>query len=58
MLSLKKAVGEFADDFGYDLDESGQPVEAGDSDRVQSRSDEAAEDEGEARDTAEEAAVA
>jgi F-type H+-transporting ATPase subunit alpha len=55
---LKKAVAEFADDFGYDLDESGQPVEAGDSDRVQSRSDEAAEDEGEARDTAEEAAVA
>jgi F-type H+-transporting ATPase subunit alpha len=56
--ALKKAVAEFADDFGYDLDESGQPVEAGDSDRVQSRSDEAADDAGEARDTAEEAAVA
>jgi F-type H+-transporting ATPase subunit alpha len=56
--ALKKAVAEFADDFGYDLDEDGQPVEAGDSDRVQSRGEEAAEDEGEARDTAEEAAVA
>jgi F-type H+-transporting ATPase subunit alpha len=56
--ALKKAVAEFADDFGYDLDEDGQPVEAGDSERVQSRSDEAADDAGEARDTAEEAAVA
>ncbi len=56
--ALKNAVSEFADDFGYDLDESGQPVEAGDSDRVQSRSDEAAQDAGEAEDSAQEAAVA
>jgi len=56
--ALKKGVAEFADDFGYDLDEDGQPVEAGDSERVQSRADEAEADAGQARDTAEEAAVA
>ena len=28
---------EFADDFGYDLDEEGQPMEEGDSDRVTKR---------------------
>ena len=56
--ALKKGVAEFADDFGYDLDEDGQPVEAGDSERVQSRADEADADAGQARDTAEEAAVA
>ena len=31
---LRRGVEEFADDFGYDLDEDGQPVEAGDSERV------------------------
>jgi F-type H+-transporting ATPase subunit alpha len=30
-------VKEFLDDFGYDLDEDGQPVEAGDSERVKER---------------------
>ncbi len=34
---VDKAVAEFADDFGYDLDEEGQPVEAGESDRVSRR---------------------
>jgi F-type H+-transporting ATPase subunit alpha len=34
--ALEKFVKEFADDFGYDLDESGQEIE-GDSDRVLSR---------------------
>jgi F-type H+-transporting ATPase subunit alpha len=38
--ALKKSVSEFADDFGYDLDEDGQPVDQGDSDRVTSRRDE------------------
>jgi F-type H+-transporting ATPase subunit alpha len=44
--AVRKGVTEFADDFGYDLDEDGQPVEAGDSDRV-ARRDEPAEAEGE-----------
>lgn len=35
--AVKKAVAEFADDFGYDLDEEGQPVEAADSERVTHR---------------------
>src|SRR5436190_12315494 len=30
-------VKEFTDDFGYDLDEDGQPVDRGDSDRVKER---------------------
>ncbi len=32
--ALDRAVKEYADDFGFDLDEDGQPLEAGDSDRV------------------------
>ncbi|MEX0993560.1 MAG: F0F1 ATP synthase subunit alpha [Solirubrobacterales bacterium] len=36
------AVKEFADDFGYDLDEEGQPLEDGDSERVIARGEEAA----------------
>jgi F-type H+/Na+-transporting ATPase subunit alpha len=47
--ALDKAVKEFADDFGYDLDEEGQPVDAGDSDRV-SRRDREDEDEDDAGD--------
>ena len=35
--AVHKAVEEFADDFGYDLDEEGQPVDEGDSDRVEKR---------------------
>jgi F-type H+-transporting ATPase subunit alpha len=34
---LKDAIKQFADDFGYDLDEEGQPIDEGDSDRVSSR---------------------
>jgi F-type H+/Na+-transporting ATPase subunit alpha len=40
--SLKKLVGEFADDYGYDLDEDGQPLEEGaedDSKRSSARSE-------------------
>jgi F-type H+-transporting ATPase subunit alpha len=46
--ALKKAIAEFADDFGYDLDEDGQPTAQGDSDRV-ARRDEASSDEAEER---------
>jgi F-type H+-transporting ATPase subunit alpha len=58
--ALRKVVAEFADDFGFDLDEDGQPVEAGESERV-ARRDEDAETQGEAlrdEEAAEEAAVA
>jgi F-type H+-transporting ATPase subunit alpha len=56
---LKKVIAEFTDDFGYDLDEDGQATDAGDSERVSRREDDA-EAQGEAvRDEeAEEAAVA
>jgi len=50
--AIDRAVAEFADDFGYDLDEEGAPMEEGESDRV-ARRDEDGEDEGE--DEAEEA---
>jgi F-type H+-transporting ATPase subunit alpha len=41
--ALKAKVAEFADDFGYDLDEEGQAVEGGaDSDRITRRDREAA----------------
>ncbi len=56
--AVKKAVSEYADDFGYDLDEDGAPVDAGDSERV-ARRDEASDEEAEQREQqAEEAAVA
>ena len=42
--TLDKAVAEFADDFGYDLDEEGAPMDEGESDRV-SRREEGDEDE-------------
>jgi F-type H+-transporting ATPase subunit alpha len=56
---LKQLVHEFADDYGYDLDEEGQPLEEGaeaDSRRVQEReraeaAEEAAEEETEERET-------
>jgi len=35
--ALDRAVKEYADDFGFDLDEDGQPLEQGDSDRVRGR---------------------
>jgi F-type H+-transporting ATPase subunit alpha len=40
--ALDKLVSDFADDFGYDLDEEGLPIEEGESDRIARR------DEGEA----------
>jgi F-type H+-transporting ATPase subunit alpha len=48
--TLKKAVAEFADDFGYDLDEEGQPMAEGESERIKQRE--------QAEPVAEEAAVA
>ena len=48
---LDAAIKEFADDFGYDLDEEGTPIEAGDSERVTRRAD--AEEETETSDEAE-----
>ena len=36
---LDAAIKEFADDFGYDLDEDGNPIEAGDSERVAHRAE-------------------
>jgi F-type H+-transporting ATPase subunit alpha len=44
--ALDQAVSDFADDFGYDLDEEGHPTEEGESDRV-SRRDREDEDEDE-----------
>jgi F-type H+/Na+-transporting ATPase subunit alpha len=35
--ALKKAIGTFTDDFGFDLDEDGQPLAEGESDRVKTR---------------------
>jgi F-type H+/Na+-transporting ATPase subunit alpha len=46
--AVDKVVAEFADDFGYDLDEEGSPMEAGESERVKGREQEGAEDEPEA----------
>jgi F-type H+/Na+-transporting ATPase subunit alpha len=48
---LDGAIKEFADDFGYDLDEEGNPIEAGDSERVTRRAE--AEEEAETSDEAE-----
>jgi F-type H+-transporting ATPase subunit alpha len=57
---LRTIVKEFTDDFGYDLDEEGQPMAEGESDRIASRGprDEAAEDVGEETDEQVEAAGA
>ena len=54
---MDKGVKEFADDFGYDLDEEGQPVDEGESDRVADREGDEGEREGEA-DREEETAAA
>jgi F-type H+-transporting ATPase subunit alpha len=37
--ALDKAISEFADDFGYDLDEEGEPEDKGDEDRSDDTSD-------------------
>jgi F-type H+-transporting ATPase subunit alpha len=55
--ALKNLIATFADDFGYDLDEEGQPLSEGESDRIKERSstppptsgDEPAGDEAEAQ---------
>jgi F-type H+-transporting ATPase subunit alpha len=44
--ALDKGIKEFADDFGFDLDEEGQPVEEGESDRVQSRDEKSDDSDG------------
>jgi F-type H+-transporting ATPase subunit alpha len=61
--SLRKLTQEFADDYGYDLDEEGQPLEEGaegDSERAKARqeaegdgdgSDDGSEEETEERET-------
>jgi hypothetical protein len=33
---LGKAIADFVDDFGADFDEQGDPIEAGESDRIKS----------------------
>jgi F-type H+-transporting ATPase subunit alpha len=48
---LDAAIKEFADDFGYDLDEEGNPIEAGESERITRRAE--AEEEPETSDEAE-----
>jgi F-type H+-transporting ATPase subunit alpha len=45
--TVDKGVEEFADDFGYDLDEEGQPMDEGESDRVAEREREGEAEEGE-----------
>jgi len=45
--TVDKAVKEFADDFGYDLDEEGHPMHEGDSDRVADRDERGREGEDE-----------
>jgi F-type H+-transporting ATPase subunit alpha len=59
--ALKDLISTFADDFGYDLDEEGQPLSEGESDRVKERSstpppaasgDESASDQAEAAEPA------
>jgi F-type H+/Na+-transporting ATPase subunit alpha len=44
---LDQAISEFADDFGYDLDEEGQPEDSGDEGRSRSDSDSDSDDNGE-----------
>jgi F-type H+/Na+-transporting ATPase subunit alpha len=39
--ALGKIIGEFIDDFGPDFDEEGQPIEAGESDRIRSEEEHA-----------------
>jgi F-type H+/Na+-transporting ATPase subunit alpha len=56
---LDAAIKEYADDFGYDLDEDGNPTDdGGDSERVTTRAREDVEEAGEADETEKEAATA
>jgi F-type H+-transporting ATPase subunit alpha len=55
--AMKKLIGEFADDYGYDLDEEGQPLEEGaegDSERAKAREQAEASSDGEGSDEASE----
>ncbi len=36
---MGKAIAEFVDDFGPDFDEHGDPIEAGESDRIKSEAE-------------------
>ncbi|MEA2185470.1 MAG: F-type H+/Na+-transporting ATPase subunit alpha [Solirubrobacteraceae bacterium] len=49
--ALDKAIAEFADDFGYDLDDEGQPMDEGESDRVAKRDDDESGDDGESEES-------
>jgi F-type H+-transporting ATPase subunit alpha len=51
--AVDNSVSEFADDFGYDLDEEGQPIEEGESDRIKQRDRGEEEDEGKEEDESE-----
>jgi F-type H+/Na+-transporting ATPase subunit alpha len=51
--AVDQAVKEFADDFGYDLDEEGQPMDEGESERVAERRAASEEDRGEGGEQAE-----
>jgi F-type H+/Na+-transporting ATPase subunit alpha len=61
---VDELVSEFADDFGYDLDEEGQPMEEGESERIARRdreeapSEDGAQAEGESEETEKEPARA
>jgi F-type H+/Na+-transporting ATPase subunit alpha len=58
--AVDKAIKEFADDFGYDLDEEGHPIQEGESDRVAERDrrdGDEAEGEGESEEEKETAAA-
>jgi F-type H+/Na+-transporting ATPase subunit alpha len=51
--AMKKLIGEFADDYGYDLDEEGQPLEEGaegDSERTKAREQDEASSDGDSSD--------
>jgi F-type H+-transporting ATPase subunit alpha len=59
--ALRDIIATFADDFGYDLDEDGQPISEGESDRVATRPSgqaQGAEDAGEESEAQQEAAGA
>jgi F-type H+-transporting ATPase subunit alpha len=52
--AVDEAVKEFADDFGYDLDEDGAPTDDGDAERVSRRSEPAADEDADDDETADE----
>ncbi len=54
---LGKAIGEMVDDFGPDFDEEGNPLEEGESDRIRSEEERAADDEADKTEATEEVAA-